>query len=128
MKANPVFEGSRYLLIRTKKIQSIVKLLDLTAIAKVFSPHLDLSLVQPRLLHDALDVTGSEHEVGLAGEHGTLETQNTLFWKTWHGGWFRAWRLMVLPFINKKGAAPSSSHIAGGSSGRSRYSFQNQES
>ena len=75
--------------------------------AKMLSPHLDLILVQPRLLHDVLDIAGSEHEVGLAGEHGTLEARDTIVWEAWHGGCFRAWLLAALPFIGKAGFVPS---------------------
>jgi len=104
---NPVFEGSRYLL-GAKKIQSVVELLDLKTMAKMISPHLDLILIQTRLLHDVLDITGSEHEVGLAGEHGALEVRDTLVWEAWwHGGCFRAWLLAALPFIGKAGFVPS---------------------
>ena len=62
-----------YLLSGTKKNHGVVECPDLKTIAKVICPILNLSLVQPRLLHDVLDIAGSEHEVGLAGKHGTLE-------------------------------------------------------
>ena len=55
-------------------------------ITKLLTPRLNLSLVQPRLLHDVLDIARGEHEARLAGEHGTLEASNTLVGEAWHGG------------------------------------------
>ena len=79
----------------------------------MLSPHLDLILVQPRLLHDVLDIAGSEHEVGLAGEHGTLEAGNALVWEAWrHGGWFGAWTRLALSFIGKTGKRALPRHRA----------------
>ena len=80
----------------------------------MLSPKMNLGLVQPCLLHDVLDVAGSEHEVGLAGEHGTLEARDTLVWEAWwHGGCFRAWLLAALPLLGKLGSCRPPCRAAG---------------